>query len=98
MIPLFKVYMSDAVPDASKKVLISGNVTEGQVVDKFERALTKYINNENILTLNSATSGLTLGLRLLLKDIPEMNWNGFNINTDYHCILDIASSIMSSAS
>lgn len=81
MIPLFKVYMSDTVPEASKRVLMSGMVTQGPIVEKFEEKLSEFVDNEFALTLNSATAGLTLALRSLLKKNPEMNWDGFDVNT-----------------
>ena len=65
MLSLFKVFMSKDVLLPLNKVLMSGFVTQGQQVEKFERELKKYIGNPYILTLNSATSGLTLALRLL---------------------------------
>lgn len=83
MIPLFKVYMSTNVPDSSKKILMSGMITQGPVVEQFEQNLSVFLNNQYILTLNSATAGLTLALRLLLKPNPKFNWNGFNIDEDY---------------
>ena len=67
MLSLFKVFMSKDVLLPLNKVLMSGFITQGQQVEKFERELKKYIGNPYILTLNSATSGLTLALRLLKK-------------------------------
>lgn len=63
MIPLFKVAMN---PDMSSvtQVLSSGFITQGPKVEEFEKLLGDYIGNK-VLTLNSATSGLTLAIRLL---------------------------------
>ena len=36
-IPLFKVFMSEEAADNSKKVLQSGYITQGPVVDNFEK-------------------------------------------------------------
>jgi dTDP-4-amino-4,6-dideoxygalactose transaminase len=50
--------------------------------DKFEEKLSEYFGNKHVLTLNSATSGLTLALRLLLEEDAEDSWPGFNTETD----------------
>jgi dTDP-4-amino-4,6-dideoxygalactose transaminase/ribosomal protein S18 acetylase RimI-like enzyme len=65
MLPLFKVFMS---PDASQNltpILESGYIAQGPQVELFEKALQEYFSYPYILTLNSATSGLTLAIRLL---------------------------------
>jgi dTDP-4-amino-4,6-dideoxygalactose transaminase len=81
-IPLFKVFMSDDVIKPLNTLLMSGFITQGINVEKFEEKLFNYFNNKNLLTLNSATSGLTLALRLLIKP-DNADWPGFNINEDY---------------
>lgn len=63
--PLFKVFMSDNVSDYVLPVLNSGMITQGPQVELFESELKEYFNYPYILTLNSATSGLTLAVRLL---------------------------------
>lgn len=75
--------MSEDVIKPLNEVLLSGFITQGPMVDKFEEKLSEYYNNKNILTLNSATSGLTLALRLLLEKDDESEWPGFNINEDF---------------
>lgn len=82
-LPLFKVFMSNDVIEPLNKVLMSGFITQGGQVDKFEEKLCEYFNNKYVLTLNSATSGLTLALRLLMNEDKEDNWTGFNIEEDY---------------
>lgn len=67
-IPLFKVFMSKDVLEPLNNVLMSGYITQGSKVDEFESKLRTYFNNEYVLTVNSATSGLTLALRLLDLD------------------------------
>jgi dTDP-4-amino-4,6-dideoxygalactose transaminase len=57
---------------------MSGFITQGPKVEEFEKELTKFIGNPYILTLNSATAGLTLALRLLKNKDDENNWPGFN--------------------
>lgn len=65
MIPLFKVAMSATAPALVEKVLTSGYIGQGQVVDQFEQALAARIGNPNVVTVNSATSGLHLALHLV---------------------------------
>lgn len=64
-ISLFNVFMADTVPEKTSKVLMSGQITQGPIVEQFEKELGEYLGNERVLTLNSATAGLTLALRLL---------------------------------
>lgn len=80
MIPLFKVAMSEAAADAAKEVLLSGYIGQGQKVEDFEHDLRKYFNHDHIVTVNSATSGLHLGLRLS-QDRFE-NVYGFDNDTE----------------
>ncbi len=82
MIPLFKVFMSDDVIKPINDVLMSGQLTQGKQVEKFEEELKNYIGNPYILTLNSATAGLTLALRLLKKEGALSDWPGFNESED----------------
>jgi len=82
-IPLFKVFMSEDVIKPLSDVLMSGFITQGPNVDKFEEKLSEYFNNKNLLTLNSATSGLTLALRLLINPDIDNNWPGIDVNNDY---------------
>ncbi len=66
-IPLFKVYMSKKAPKAVTKVLESGFIGQGPVVDQFEGKLRDFFNNDYVATVNSATSGEHLALHLLKK-------------------------------
>ncbi len=66
-IPLFKVFMSEDTPIEVGKVLMSGFVGEGPQVKKFEKKLKNYFSNDNLVTLNSATSALHLAVHLLKK-------------------------------
>lgn len=67
---LFRVYMAPDVPDRIRDVINSGTVTQGPVNKAYEQALEQYFNvQDKIVTVNSATSGLTLALRLL--DLPK---------------------------
>lgn len=71
MIPLFKVAMNPNIGDVLTPVLTSGFITQGNQVVKFESELANYLGNKNVLTLNSATSGLTLAIRLLQKPFMQ---------------------------
>ena len=64
MIPLFKVHMPETVMEPLEKVLMSGYIGQGRVVDEFELALSELIGNPYPLTVNSCTSALHLALRL----------------------------------
>ena len=79
---LFKVFMSPDVIKPLNEVIMSGFITQGPQVEKFEEKLSEYFSNPYVLTLNSATSGLTLALRLLLEPDVDDQWPGFDIETD----------------
>jgi dTDP-4-amino-4,6-dideoxygalactose transaminase len=64
-IPLFKVFMSPEAKAAAGNVLDSGFIGQGAIVDQFEKNLADYFKNDNVLTLNSGTSGLHLALHML---------------------------------
>lgn len=82
-IPLFKVFMSNDVIQPLNEVILSGFITQGPQVEKFEEKLKIFFENDYVLTLNSATSGLTLALRLLIDPNINDNWFGFNKEEDY---------------
>ena len=82
MLSLFKVFVSEDVLKPINKLLMSGQLTQGQVVEEFETKLKGYFNNPYILTLNSATAGLTLALRLLKNKDALPGWTGFNDDED----------------
>ncbi len=81
-ISLFKVFMSDEAVEACTETLKSGMLTQGPRVEEFEKDLKTYLDHPYVATLNSATAGLTLALRLLMKPDPSFNWKGFNRDTD----------------
>jgi dTDP-4-amino-4,6-dideoxygalactose transaminase len=64
-IPLFKVYMSDKATEASAKVLESGFIGQGPVVDQFEDKLKDFFGNDYVATTNAATSAEHLALHML---------------------------------
>ena len=73
-IQLFKVFMSEnAAPEVSK-VLNSGYIGQGEKVEQFESKLQDFFMKDNIVTLNSGTSGLHLALDLLKKSSGK--WPG----------------------
>jgi dTDP-4-amino-4,6-dideoxygalactose transaminase len=82
MIPLFKVFMSEDVLKPVNDILMSGQITQGPQVESFESALKDFMGNPYILTLNSATAGLTLALRLLKNKDDRFQWPGFDEETD----------------
>lgn len=66
MIPLFQVAMSPEATEAVGKVLDSGYVGQGDIVDKFEENLQERLNTISLpITTNSCTSAITLALMLI---------------------------------
>jgi dTDP-4-amino-4,6-dideoxygalactose transaminase len=65
-IPLFRVMMADDAPVAAARVLASGFIGQGQIVDDFELALRAALNApRDVLTVNSCTSAIDLALHLI---------------------------------
>ena len=50
-ITLFKVFMSEDVIKPINEVLMSGYVTQGKQVEKYESALKEFLGNPFLLTL-----------------------------------------------
>ena len=65
MIPLFKVFMSHLAKESAGKVIDSGFVGQGPVVEDFEKMLKEYVGNDYVATTNAATSAEHLALRLV---------------------------------
>lgn len=74
MIPLFKVFMADSAVEEASKVLRSGYIGQGNVVDVFENQLKYHFDNNYVLTMNSGTSALHLALHMLKQ--PYGDWKG----------------------
>jgi dTDP-4-amino-4,6-dideoxygalactose transaminase len=74
--------MSPDVIKPLNEVIMSGYITQGKQVEKFETNLQSYLQNPYVLTLNSATAGLTLATKLLKQPDERFNWTGFNEETD----------------
>ena len=68
--------MSNEAISETPKTLASGIITQGQRVEELECTLHNVFKHPYILTLNSATSGLTLALRLLENKTDT--WCGFD--------------------
>ncbi len=64
MIPLFKVGMNRKLDPAVSKILHSGFVGQGDAVEEFEKALSEYIENPNVLTVAAGTHAIHLALVL----------------------------------
>jgi perosamine synthetase len=62
--PLFKVFMPRSVEKPLLETLFSGFIGQGSKVDEFEKNLGEYIGNAKAVTINSATSGIQLALRV----------------------------------
>nr|WP_236667038.1 DegT/DnrJ/EryC1/StrS family aminotransferase [Nonomuraea sp. K271] len=62
---MMRVEMSQEAGAAVSRVLASGMIGQGPVVDEFEQALRERIGNPCVATVNSGTSGLHLALRLV---------------------------------
>ena len=77
MIPLFKVYMSKNASIEATKVLNSGFIGQGPIVEKFEEELQRKLHSLHVVTTNSATSAEHLAFRLLkAPDINQKNYEG----------------------
>ncbi|MFA1560862.1 DegT/DnrJ/EryC1/StrS family aminotransferase [Aliivibrio fischeri] len=66
MIPLIRTFMppKDELMPELEKVLYSGYINQGVVVDDFEKELATYLGNSNCLTVNSGTAALHIALIL----------------------------------
>jgi len=83
MIPLFKVYMSEAAIEASANVLRSGFIGQGPIVKEFEADLKKHFKNNLVATTNAATSAEHLALHLLKRE--SSTWPGLQEGDEVLC-------------
>ncbi len=83
--PLFKVFMSQDVIKPLTDKLLSGFITQGPAVDEFENKLKELFHHPYILTLNSATAGLTLAIRLI-KDKLKLDPNDEVLSCPLTCM------------
>lgn len=67
MIPLVTPYMPprDELMPELEKILYSGYIAEGEEVYRFEKRFGEFIENPNVLALNSGTAALHISLLLL---------------------------------
>lgn len=72
MIPLFKVYMAPTAAEEVGKVLNSGYIGQGPKVEEFEKNLKAFLDNDLVVTTNSATSAESLALLLLKNPAKSM--------------------------
>ena len=63
-------------PKNAAKVINSGFIGQGPVVDQFEKALRNRFNHKHIVTTNSATSAEHLAIRMLKN--PDINKKQFD--------------------
>ena len=75
MTPLFKVNMNIDVIKDLKIVLNSGFITQGKKVEEFENKLKKIFKYPYIVSLNSATSAMTLALRIINDEFNNSSKN-----------------------
>lgn len=64
-IPLFRVFMSDALMEPLKQVLYSGFIGEGPKVIEFEKLISEKFGFPYVLTVNNGTAGLHLAYQIL---------------------------------
>ncbi len=81
-IPLFKVFMGPDIGSQVTETLLSGFVTQGPRVEELETELKSKFDHPHLLTLSSATAGLSLAMRLLINPDPKRDWPGFNVEED----------------
>ena len=63
--------MAASAPAEVGRVLTSGYIGQGTLVDEFERALAARLGNDRVATVNSATSGLHLALHMASRSPGE---------------------------
>lgn len=71
LIPLFKVYMSKKASKEASKIINSGYIGQGPVVEQFEEDLRHKIYSEFVVTTNSATSAEHIAIRMLKNPSEE---------------------------
>lgn len=81
MIPLFKVYMAPDVDEFVMPVLRSGYIGEGEKCKQFEKIFGEYIENDNVVLVNSGTSAITMALKL-----AGVSYGDYVISTPVTCL------------
>ncbi len=62
--PLFKVFMPESVIEALRETLLSGYIAEGDQVALFNKMVSDFIGNKQVVLVNSGTSALTIAYRI----------------------------------
>ena len=75
-IPLFKVFMHPGAAKEVEKTLLSGYIGEGPKVKEFEQKLCDYLQCQNLVAVNSATSALHLALSMIKRRPIDKTWPG----------------------
>ncbi|NBP00914.1 MAG: DegT/DnrJ/EryC1/StrS family aminotransferase [Proteobacteria bacterium] len=68
--------MSETASGKVAETLNSGFIGQGPKVDEFELLLSKRLQKDHVLTVNSATSAEHLAFHLLKKPNPTLGWPG----------------------
>lgn len=79
MIPLFKPYMAPNVLEDLNKIVHSGYIGQGNIVNEFELNLKNKLKTDFLVTTNSCTSALKIALKLLPL-------NGTILSTPLTCV------------
>lgn len=67
MIPIVKPFIpekNELIPEL-EKVIYSGYIAQGEMVERFENELNKILRLQNVLSLNSGSSALTLAFHII---------------------------------
>jgi len=64
---LFKVFMSEDVIAPLNEVVMSGFITQGPQVEKFEEKLSEYFGNEHLLTLKFCYFWVNFSFTIIIK-------------------------------
>lgn len=62
MIPVAKPYLTESEAKAASKVILSGWVTQGPVVENFEKKFAEYVGSKYAVAVSSCTTALHLSL------------------------------------
>ena len=77
-IPLFKVFMSEDVIKPLNKVLMSGYITQGKQVDKYELELSNFLQTKYVSSVSELrASPSPPNSMLLVRGFPFFGRRGF---------------------
>ncbi len=87
-IPLYKVDVRKKEIESVTRVLLSGKLSRGTVVDRFEKEFARYANKKYAIAVNSGTSGLHVCVRALgWKKGDEVITTPFSYIASSNCLL-----------